>query len=128
MTETYASRTLKRIPEWVGRQIVFPLVYPPVPFGAEMPGIDIETVQTVRACVMEIVEYKTFHPVRGLLNFEKWYEHPNHVEKQVYRCFFGYICRDCQEVFLVPNTVTNDQELVQAMRHECRTTITERTR
>ncbi len=54
-----------------------------------------------------------------------WYTSPNRIhgyfylEKNGVGYFVGYKCNECQEVFLVPDTVEENGEFHNAMQHKC---------
>jgi hypothetical protein len=111
------SKTLDNVPAWIAPAIKVMIDYP-LPAGAESPGAALGSGWYC-ATAMDRVLYSTFHHVHGLLRWERTVEHPNHVEPQVYKYFFGYRCCECNEVYLVPDWVADETDLGRAMKHDC---------
>jgi hypothetical protein len=83
--------------------------YPPILRGAVSPGFDPTTTITDNRIPLQQVFYTTPDHIHGLLHYES--------PSQLF--FMGYKCGQCEEVFLVPDSVHDETELAQAMRHGC---------
>jgi len=80
---------------------------PPLPCGAAFPGTEFAIID--RRIILKQVWYTTPKRIHGLLH----YDGPTQL------FFVGYECGQCGEVFLVPDTVTDEASLARAMRHDC---------
>lgn len=82
-----------------------------VPTRVGLPGgafNDFPTV-TVDYFAMTQVWFTTNERVHGIFHYEG--------ATQLF--FLGYKCGKCNEVFLVPDTVTDEEQLLTAMQHGC---------
>jgi hypothetical protein len=83
---------------------------PPIPCGAIAPGFGISTPIPDRRILMHQVWYTTPKRIHGLFH----YDGPTQL------FFVGYECQECHEVFLVPDSVEQDEvNLAAAVRHGC---------
>lgn len=111
---------MNSIPKWMSPTLRLYRSYPLVPVGAMEPGYDISTVDARSGFIpMHFVLYTTFHKVNGLLSMERTEFRPDQVDPVNQLYFFGYHCLDCNEVFLVPDSVKDESDLGKAMRHGC---------
>lgn len=77
--------------------------------GAIAPGEDISRVQLEDAFLMVQQWFTTSKRIHGILHYES--------PTQLF--FLGYECNACHEIFLVPDSVKDDADLMEAMRHSC---------
>lgn len=78
--------------------------------GAIATGMDINSVDPFdNRFLMQQIVYITPDRVHGLLHYES--------PSQIF--FMGYKCSRCEQVFLVPDSVSDEFTLVQSMRHHC---------
>jgi hypothetical protein len=79
----------------------------PLPCGTGL--FDTTQVLDFRRVIFLQVWYTTPKRIHGLLHYDS--------PAQLF--FFGYECQSCNEVFLVPDTVTDETSLARALRHGC---------
>ena len=91
------------------RVIVLPRDYTPLPFGAVCPGLDAGSEILDNRIIFQMVWYATHKNIHGLLH----YDGPNQL------FFVGYECGSCGGVFLVPDSVRDETDLHEALRHKC---------
>lgn len=111
------SEHLSHVPKWMDYKIRM-VLFPSIPAGAMSPGIDISIVQD-ESVLMEFAMYTTFHPIHGLLTMEKTVLKADDPEPVQRLCFFGYRCTQCNEVFLVPDSVNSKESLIESLKHGC---------
>jgi hypothetical protein len=68
------------------------------------PGVLFDPV-----CLMRQIWFTTPKRIHGIWHFDM----PNQL------LFMGYECQDCNEIFLVPDSVNDVNGLHEAMRHKC---------
>ncbi|CAN5950991.1 unnamed protein product [Sphagnum jensenii] len=79
---------------------------------------EINTSVSANSTIMEFVLFSAPSLIHGLLMTEVLGE-ARFNEPDVVRFFFGYKCRTCQEVHLVPQQVRCQDNLYEWMRHKC---------
>lgn len=82
---------------------------PSIPGGAIDPNFYPATTIVDNRIPLQQVFYTTPDRIHGLLHYES--------PSQLF--FMGYKCGQCNEVFLVLDSVHDETGLVQAMRHGC---------
>jgi hypothetical protein len=63
---------------------------------------------------MELVVYTSPDPIHRLLMTDVIM-----ADDRIERYFFGYKCKTCEEVYLVPDSVHSENDLLDWMRHVC---------
>lgn len=77
--------------------------------GAIHSGDDISQIRIESPITMVAVWYHSPHRIHGILDLDKNGIH----------YFVGYKCTECNEVFLVLDTVKEFNDLSAAMQHKC---------
>lgn len=110
---------MKRIPDFLP-QMIRVWTQPEMTYGAMtgMTNKEIDTSIRSNSTIMEFVLFSAPAIIHGLLMTEVLGE-ARFNESDVVRFFFGYKCRTCQEVHLVPQQVRCEGDLYEWMRHKC---------
>jgi hypothetical protein len=91
------------------------LLPPSVQTLAQSYGNALGQSYTEEVVCMDFVLYSSPALIQGLLMTEVL--EPG--DEEVRRYFFGYKCRVCKTVSLVPSHVRSDRDLWESMRHKC---------
>lgn len=93
----------------LGEHIILPVDIDPVKYAGSMLPPDAFDMHIDDRIIMPLVFFKTGKHIHGVMHYES--------PAQLF--FIGYQCGKCDEIFLVPNSVTDHTTLAAAMRHKC---------
>ena len=71
---------------------------------------------------MALITYSSWDRVHGLFCVERKVFDPTvhpALDPKIAYFFFGYKCDQCQDVFLVPDTIKTDYDLQRHLNHDC---------
>lgn len=86
---------------------------PALPVGDYNAFAPLRTISTVD---MACVKFNSPCPIHGLLLWE-WIPTIPPLESIFF--FYGYRCTGCGQIYLVPDSVNNQDSLYPALRHDC---------
>jgi hypothetical protein len=90
----------------------FLVVKPCAPVGQ---SLQLRTIHDDTYFTMELLRFSTPKRISGILHAEI----PKIGEVGFDLLFLGYHCSECDQIFLVPDAVTNESDLHVTMQHRC---------